>query len=118
MLALSTYASVLVQLDSRAQVLLRLYGSIKALLRRYQGSNKALSRLIKALLRRYCAPAVRVQLDSRPEVIDRLERKRLQLEIELRQITKEQGGRYLGLLELFRGALTADTVHAAPLLRR
>ncbi len=51
---------------------------------------------------------MRVQLDSRPEVIDRLERKRLQLEIELRQITKEQGGRYSGLLELFRGAITEN----------
>ena len=35
-----------------------------------------------------CA-AVRVQLDSQPEVIDKLQRRRMQLEIELRAITKE-----------------------------
>jgi ATP-dependent Clp protease ATP-binding subunit ClpB len=37
-----------------------------------------------------CA-SVRVQLDSRPDVIDKLERKRLQLEIEETALTKEKG---------------------------
>jgi ATP-dependent Clp protease ATP-binding subunit ClpB len=37
-----------------------------------------------------CA-SVRVQLDSRPDVIDKLERKKLQLEIEETALTKEKG---------------------------
>lgn len=34
---------------------------------------------------------VRVQLDSRPDIIDKLERKKLQLEIEVMALTKEKG---------------------------
>jgi ATP-dependent Clp protease ATP-binding subunit ClpB len=62
-----------------------------------------------------CA-SVRVQLDSRPDVIDRLERKKLQLEVEEIALSKDKDKGAVQRLALLREELTALNEELLPLL--
>ncbi|OQR87257.1 heat shock protein [Achlya hypogyna] len=59
---------------------------------------------------------VRVQLDSQPEVIDTLERKQLQLQIEATALTKEKDARSKDRLKLVKQELAAVQDQLTPLV--
>src|SRR5690606_37182215 len=64
-----------------------------------------------------CASA-RVQLDSRPEVIDILERRKQQLQIEIEALKKEKDEASKRRLEEAEGKLSALNEELAPLVAR
>ncbi|KAF0706000.1 hypothetical protein As57867_006836, partial [Aphanomyces stellatus] len=61
---------------------------------------------------------VRVQLDSQPEVIDTLERKQLQLQVEATALAKEKDGRSKERLKVVQLELTQVQDELAPLVLR
>jgi ATP-dependent Clp protease ATP-binding subunit ClpB len=64
-----------------------------------------------------CA-SVRVQLDSRPDVIDKLERKKLQLEVEVAALSKEKDKASVAKLHTVREELARVNEELGPLMAR